>query len=89
MQFEDSAVVEFKSGESIQLLLGKLPSVQCSAATVSDLWTSDWGSNITNAYLTDVQSVVKLFCLDFEKISLDELLSIQIHAPVLKVADKQ
>ena len=84
-KFKDSAIVEFKSGESIQFLQDSLPcdkpssdpTVVHSIQLLSDLYASDRGSSITKAYLTELQSVAKLVGVDFEKILLDELTRIQ------------
>lgn len=92
---QNSAIVEFKSGESIQFLQDSLPfdkpssdpSVVHNVQLLSDLYASDKGMSITNAYLTDLQGVAKLVGVDFEKILLEELKRIKKSTPVHEAAD--
>lgn len=94
-QFKDSAVVEFKSGESIQFLQDSLPCERASSdptvvhniQLLSELYATDRGSSITNAFLTQLQGMAKLAGFDFEKVLLDELARIQKSTTSLDVTD--
>ena len=80
-QFKDTTIVEFKSGEPIQLLQSTLPyrrptsnpnvtnHIQC----LSDLYAADKGSTLTHTYLAELKGVAKLSGADFEKVLLEEL----------------
>lgn len=84
-KFRDSSIVEFSSGESLELLKDILPckrptcklEVTHHIQLLSDLYTADQGSSLTQTYLAELQNVAKLSGTNFEKVLLDELARIQ------------
>ncbi|KAL6459344.1 hypothetical protein MHYP_G00328160 [Metynnis hypsauchen] len=84
-QFKDTAIVEFATGEPIQLLQDNLPCQRSSRnpdvihhiQLLSELYAAEKVSSISNTYLTELKSIAKLSGADFEKLLLDELARIQ------------
>lgn len=78
-------IVEFKTGETIELLKGDLPcktpsrkpGVFYHIQLLSEWYTANRSSSLTDSYLTGLRDTAKLSGADFEKVLLEELAKIQ------------
>ena len=78
-------IVEFKTGEPIQQLQNELPcktpsrrpDVIYDTQLLSEWYTANRSSSLTDSYLADLKGVAKLSGTDFEKVLLEELAKIQ------------
>ena len=94
-QLKDSAIVELKSGETIQFLQDTLPDKRPSSnpnvshhiQLLSDVYSADRGSSLTRNYLAELKGVAKLSGADFEKVLLDELARIQESTKIPQTAE--
>lgn len=84
-RFQNTAIVEYSSGLTIEYLKDTLPVDRPSSnpdvvhhiQLLSELYTADRGSTLTQTYLTELRDVAQLSGADFEKVLLDELARIQ------------
>lgn len=84
-KFQNTAIVEYSSGGAIEYLKGALPvdrptsnpNVVHHIQLLSELYTADKGSTLTETYLSQLKDVAHLSGTDFEKVLLDELARIQ------------
>ena len=84
-KFQNTAIVEYSSGGAIEHLKGNLPVDRPSSSPnivhhlelLSELYTADRGSTLTQIYLSELKDVAQLSGADFEKLLLDELARIQ------------
>ena len=83
--FQNTAVVEFKSGETMQALESVLPYHKASSNPniihhVQPL-SSIYATNATRSYLSELQDVAKLSSTDFAKVLREELARIEQNRP--------
>ncbi len=84
-KFKDTSIVEYSSGGAVEYLKDTLPYDKPSSdpnlihhiQLLSDLYTADRGSTLTQTYLSELKNVARLRGADFGKVLLDELARIQ------------
>lgn len=84
-KFQNSAIVEYSSGRAIEHLKDTLPVDRPSSSPdivhhielLSELYTADRGSTLTQTYLGELKAVAQLSGADFAKLLQDELARIQ------------
>lgn len=84
-KFKHTAIVEYHSGGAIDYLKDALPVNRPTSnpntvhhiQLLSELYTADRGSTLTQTYLRELKDVAHLSGAEFEKVLLDELARIQ------------
>lgn len=84
-KFQHTAIVEYSSGGAIEYFKNVLPvdrptsnpNIVHHIQLLSELYTADRGSTLTQTYLSELKDVAQLSGADFEKVLLDELARIQ------------
>lgn len=84
-KFKDTAILEYSSGRAIEYLKDTLPVNRPTSnpyvvhhiQLLSELYTADRGSTLTQTYLKELKDVAHLSGAEFEKVLLDELARIQ------------
>ncbi|TKS65786.1 Retrovirus-related Pol polyprotein [Collichthys lucidus] len=84
-KFQNSAIVEYSSGGAIEHLKDTLPIDRPSSSPdivhhielLSELYTADRGSTLTQTYLGELKTVARLSGTDFIQLLQDELARIQ------------
>lgn len=87
--FQNTAVVEFKSGEAIEAIESVLPlnrpssdpNITHCVQLLSSIYATNASSCLTQTYLSQLQGVAKLSGTDFEKVLREELARIEQNRP--------